>query len=160
MHERQSAIREQRPSDSEPLPALLDSDEVQEWLAAKQGFRNAALSMICDENGLVLTSAVQPSPGTRRDVSQEQHSKAALKFHMATLRVLEVYRDATFWTKVPTEDVTSLSPDAAMTRMLALEMNERRLVLEYEAAVALILCVQSEAASLSHAYASDYLPSH
>ncbi|TFK83809.1 hypothetical protein K466DRAFT_567607 [Polyporus arcularius HHB13444] len=135
--DRQGAIREKQQTES--LPALLDSDEVQEWLVAKQAFRNAA-------------------PRLQRDALQEQHSKAALKFHMATLRVLEVYRDVSFWTKIPTEDITSLATDAAMARILALEKNERRLTLEYEAVVALTLYVQAEAASLSYACANRHLP--
>ncbi|KAI0703514.1 hypothetical protein C8T65DRAFT_696744 [Cerioporus squamosus] len=111
--ERQNALREEQPVESRP--AFLDSDEAREWLLAKQAFRTAAENIICDENKVTASGA----PGAMA-VLQEQHSKAALKFHMATLRILEAYRDTMFWTKLPSEDVTTTTIAEAWSALTSL----------------------------------------
>ncbi|KAI0715535.1 hypothetical protein C8T65DRAFT_828700 [Cerioporus squamosus] len=123
-----------------PLP--MDSPEIQDWIAAKKAFRDAAVRLGCIDGGIA------PGPGLNVDALHQEHSEAALKFHISTVRVLELCKNTEFAADFPSDDIEGMSIDVAMARSLALKRNEQRLTIEADAVDVMLRSVRSEMAGL------------
>ncbi|KAI0682492.1 hypothetical protein C8T65DRAFT_703283 [Cerioporus squamosus] len=124
--------------------------EVESWLTAKRGFREAAMRIMCIDRGIAASMHLA---GIDQSTLTRQHSEAALKFHMATIHLLEVDPSTPplQFIEPPVEEdpgTAGMTPDVALARMSALKLNEQRLTLELEAISIMLLCIQAEIARL------------